>query len=223
MADRPNTPGSADAGAAILATSRRELGVHEDPDGSNRGPRVDQYKATCPWLDPHAPWFWCAAYDNWVQIHTWGRCLSRSPSVADQAAAARAHALTVPLSQARPGDAICLGNDHITRLAAPIAPGSRTFQGIGGNQGNAVRVSTYPLSRATTVISAAKVAAYLHATPSPPQPPRRPRFVVTRDEHGREITIATVGTVRQATARAARALRAGAAKVTVRRRWSRPA
>lgn len=203
-------------GERILATSRREEGTSEQPPGSNVGPRVNQYKATCPWLPANGDWPWCAAYDAWIMLKTWGKTLTVSPAVEDHAREAREHGLTVPVSAAKPGDAICLGGDHITRLAAPIAKNALTFQGLGGNQGNAVRVSPYSVARITTVISADKVARFLEVDRTPPKP--RPKFVVVRDENGNEVKLATYGTARQAAERARRALRNGASSVTIRRR-----
>jgi hypothetical protein len=43
----------------VVEVAVRELGVHEQPDGSNRGPRVDQY--TAPTLG--VPW--CAGFVSW--------------------------------------------------------------------------------------------------------------------------------------------------------------
>ena len=40
-----------------------EVGVHE-VDGTNCGPRVDEYKAATS-LPPHEPWPWCAAFVCW--------------------------------------------------------------------------------------------------------------------------------------------------------------
>jgi hypothetical protein len=53
----------AEAVAAVLATARGEVGVAEEPRGSNWGPRVAQYLAVTGWRKPA---YWCAAFVAWV-------------------------------------------------------------------------------------------------------------------------------------------------------------
>ena len=48
----------------MVQLSRGEIGVSE-VDGSNCGPRVDEYKAAT-WLDPDKGWPWCAAFICWL-------------------------------------------------------------------------------------------------------------------------------------------------------------
>jgi hypothetical protein len=48
----------------MVSLARREIGVSE-VDGSNCGPRVDEYKAAT-WLDPDKGWPWCAAFICWL-------------------------------------------------------------------------------------------------------------------------------------------------------------
>lgn len=48
----------------IVSLARREIGVTE-VNGSNCGPRVDEYKAAT-WLDPKVGWPWCAAFVCWL-------------------------------------------------------------------------------------------------------------------------------------------------------------
>lgn len=49
---------------AIVEVITPEVGVVEEPKDSNRGPRVDEYKAAT-WLDPNQAWPWCAAFICW--------------------------------------------------------------------------------------------------------------------------------------------------------------
>lgn len=51
--------------AKIAQIARAEIGVTEEPRNSNRGKRVDEYKAAT-WLDPKQAWAWCAAFVCWV-------------------------------------------------------------------------------------------------------------------------------------------------------------
>jgi len=48
----------------MVALAREEIGVSE-VDGSNCGPRVDEYKAAT-WLDADKGWPWCAAFICWL-------------------------------------------------------------------------------------------------------------------------------------------------------------
>lgn len=49
---------------AIVEMARKEIGVTEI-NGTNKGPRVDEYKAAT-WLSPKRGWPWCAAFICWV-------------------------------------------------------------------------------------------------------------------------------------------------------------
>jgi len=48
----------------MVALAREEIGVSE-VDGTNCGPRVDDYKAAT-WLDADKGWPWCAAFICWL-------------------------------------------------------------------------------------------------------------------------------------------------------------
>ena len=48
----------------LVQLAREEIGVSE-VDGTNCGPRVDQYKAAT-WLDASKGWPWCAAFICWL-------------------------------------------------------------------------------------------------------------------------------------------------------------
>lgn len=50
--------------SAIVKIATAEIGV-EEVNGSNCGPRVNEYKAAT-WLDPKHGWPWCAAFVCWV-------------------------------------------------------------------------------------------------------------------------------------------------------------
>lgn len=49
---------------AIVTIATAEIGV-EEVNGTNCGPRVDEYKAAT-WLNPKVGWPWCAAFACWV-------------------------------------------------------------------------------------------------------------------------------------------------------------
>lgn len=48
----------------LVELAKKEIGV-EEVDGTNCGPRVNQYKAAT-WLDPLQSWAWCAAFVDWL-------------------------------------------------------------------------------------------------------------------------------------------------------------
>lgn len=50
--------------SAIVRIATAEIGV-EEVNGTNCGPRVNEYKAAT-WLDPKQSWPWCAAFVCWV-------------------------------------------------------------------------------------------------------------------------------------------------------------
>lgn len=50
--------------AILVRLARQEIGT-EEVNGTNCGPRVDQYKAAT-WLDPKKSWKWCAAFICWL-------------------------------------------------------------------------------------------------------------------------------------------------------------
>lgn len=51
-------------GEAMVKLARKEIGV-EEVDGTNCGPRVNEYKAAT-WLDAKKGWAWCAAFVCWL-------------------------------------------------------------------------------------------------------------------------------------------------------------
>lgn len=48
----------------LVALAKKEVGV-EEVDGTNTGPRVNEYKAATD-LPPKSPWPWCAAFICWL-------------------------------------------------------------------------------------------------------------------------------------------------------------
>ena len=48
----------------LVDLAKKEVGV-EEVNGTNCGPRVNQYKAAT-WLDPLQSWAWCAAFIDWL-------------------------------------------------------------------------------------------------------------------------------------------------------------
>ena len=57
-------PSSSSIAEDMVNLAKSEIGVSEI-DGTNCGPRVDEYKAAT-WLDPDKGWPWCAAFICWL-------------------------------------------------------------------------------------------------------------------------------------------------------------
>lgn len=56
----------------LVAVATQEIGVTE-VNGSNCGPRVNQYKAAT-WLPADKPWPWCAAFVCWCVREAMAKC-----------------------------------------------------------------------------------------------------------------------------------------------------
>ena len=50
--------------SSLVTAALREVGASESPPNSNRGPRIDEFKASTN-LNPKAAWPWCAAFVCW--------------------------------------------------------------------------------------------------------------------------------------------------------------
>jgi len=57
----------------LVQIARAEIGVRESPKNSNRGPRVDIYKAAT-WLPAELAWPWCAAFVCWAFREAMTQC-----------------------------------------------------------------------------------------------------------------------------------------------------
>lgn len=135
--------------AAILSALEGEVGVAEDPPGSNRGERVEAYQRST--YLPGTGWAWCNALVSWA----WQKAgIARevawryaTPSVALSCDHARADGLICP---PRPGACIAWYGIHVETLHTDLGGG--VWRTIGGNTGDAVRYRTR--SVAETVIFA---------------------------------------------------------------------
>jgi len=64
LSTKETTVSGGSIGEKMVSLAREEIGVSE-VDGSNCGPRVDEYKAAT-WLDADKGWPWCAAFICWL-------------------------------------------------------------------------------------------------------------------------------------------------------------
>lgn len=119
----------------IVRALEGEVGVVEEPAGSNRGARVEAYQGAT-YLSGSG-WPWCAALVCWA----WQRAgveaaIARrlaSPSTALMCQVARADGLEC---SPRPGAAVVWCGRHVETLVAPM--GGDVWRTIGGNTGDAV-------------------------------------------------------------------------------------
>src|SRR3954447_2180406 len=135
-------PAPTNAGQAILNAVRGEVGVAEQPPGSNDGPRIAQYRqATAgsgvgPWCAYFASW---AARQAGVPLGDAGQGLGR---VDDVYAWAQRTGKAIPAGQGtpQPGDLI-VWDEHIGVVDSVAADGS--IHTIEGNSSDRVSQRTY--------------------------------------------------------------------------------
>lgn len=195
----------------IIAAAERELGVKEEPLGSNRGKRVGFYQSLT-WL-PGSGWPWCVAFAwEYVVWHSVLKkpCPYKTASVAQLEAWARREGWAVK-GPPKKGDLLCLNHgEHVT-----ICHAAGSFEGgyvrcIGGNQRHQVCIVTYRAADVTTIIRVPRRVG----TPNPTKPPK---FEIVRGEGGQEKKVYVSG-IRAALQAAGNALRAGARNVRIRRK-----
>lgn len=124
-----------------------QIGVKEQPAGSNRGPKVDQYQEADSLTNPDHGYAWCASFVNWCfrEVDRPLVELGRSASVAILLAAAKQHGWA-HTETPEPGDLVCydwdtlagpgkiIGDehaDHIGIVRSVNADGS--FTAVEGN------------------------------------------------------------------------------------------
>lgn len=167
LADTIPPPEHKALGLIALDVARSEIGVREDPPGSNDGPRIRAYRAGC---ERHGkalrlgPTPWCAEFVGWCDAAARGELrlagtdieapvqwrAAVSELVTD---AVKAKAWHVGLDGAQPGDLLIMRRDgqdptlggigHVGRIESIDAT---SVCSIDGNHDNAVSRVTRPLS-----------------------------------------------------------------------------
>jgi hypothetical protein len=141
--------GSSQAGLRMLAAATGEIGVTEEPPGSNDSPRIAQYRAASG--AEATPGRWCAYFVSWAaaqagaplgdhgqgfanvtQIRDWGQQTGR---------------LLAPGEQPRPGDIVCFGLDHVG-IVESVGTGDRMTT-VEGNHSDRVDRVDRSLSEGT--------------------------------------------------------------------------
>jgi hypothetical protein len=137
------------AGAGTLAVATGELGIREEPPGSNEGARIADYRAAVAGSYPGSPW--CAYFVSWAAaqagspIGDGGVGLGSVDGIA--AWAGRTSRLLPADATPAPGDLILFGSAHVGIVESVNPDGSLTT--VEGNHANAVERVTRSRSEAT--------------------------------------------------------------------------
>ena len=199
----------------IVAAGTAEIGVHEIPPRSNRGPRVEFFQSL-DWL-AGGGYAWCVDF-AWG-FATWHAVLTPlvgkpnpypTASVAQLEAWARQHGWVA--HGPKPGDLCCLGGHHVTIYHHALPGGSPNFAGLGGNQSDQVKISEYAVSSITTLVRPPASLTVL------PEPGKKPRFEVVTGDGEKARVVFTSPSMDKALGRAGKILAGPARVVTIRER-----
>lgn len=202
-------------GQKALREAIADIGVREEPLGSNTGRRVRQMQANT-WL-PGTRWPWCAA-----AVCTWYREAGfrlPDPSAGAKDLTDRAvrngWGVGVPVRDGRPGDIVSfnVGSGHVALLQR-YDPKTGLVHTVDGNASDQVKRCARP---AAAVYRCVRVK-HDHA---PTVPDRPPRWQVVTSETGRDRIVFRSRSLDKALGQAATLLRRGASAVTVRPRPAR--
>lgn len=132
------SPPTGSAGAGVLAAAESQVGVAEQPPGSNNGPQLDVYRSAVAGSQPGQPW--CADFASWAAAQA-GSPLGESGqglgSVAEITNWAQSTGRLLPPSTTpAAGDLILYGDRHIGVVESVNPDGSLTT--VEGNYANAV-------------------------------------------------------------------------------------
>lgn len=161
-----------------LASAIKDVGVHEEPWGSNTGPRVQVYQHAT-WLGGTG-WPWCCAFC----VYHSTRAGFKLPYLGAGAYAwldwARGAGWSVQSKDAIPGDYVVwnIGAGHMSMLREPIKGG--VVKTVDGNVSDRVDIRERPLSLARGFVHLPELAAK-------PPPARVPVFEVVTAEDGHKV------------------------------------
>jgi hypothetical protein len=176
--------------AKAVALARKEIGVHEDPWGSNRGRRVEEYQAA-DWLTGGG-YAWCASFCCFIWKKA-GFDLKYLGAGAykwyDDGAKYVGH--RIPRDQwphVVPGDGVVfrIGSGHIG-IVEKIVDGA--VHSIDGNSGDQVAARIRPMHLVYGFIHLNEKAV------TPPRPPRVPMYEVVTSESGSKALVTRKGKV----------------------------
>ena len=133
-----STWGGTSAGPRALAVAETQVGVTEQPPGSNDGPQLAEYRSAVAGAAPGEPW--CAYFASWaaaqagVPLGDSGEGLGSVAQITDWAG--RTGRLLPSTATPAPGDLILFGDRHVGIVESVNADGSLTT--VEGNYANAV-------------------------------------------------------------------------------------
>lgn len=175
-----------DYGKKILAVANKEIGMAENPLGSNLGADIVKYKRVT-WLDPFDAWPWCQAFVDWVIKQVIGVVPTQTAAVEGfwaYAGTDQPYFIRFRRGEkvARNGDFAVLSKDGRDFTHVTIVNGARF---LGGNQGHKVQNSDYASS---------SIWGYVRLVDDgkdkPATPPKAPLFEVTVQEDGKTKVVA---------------------------------
>lgn len=136
-------PGGGGVGARVVALAQAELGVTEQPPGSNDGPRIAEYRRSTPGggIGP-----WCSYFTSWLAQQAGapvGNAGQGFGAVADVWAWAQSAGRAIPAGSAppQPGDLIIWNGRHMGVVEAVLPDGR--IQTIEGNSSDMVARRTH--------------------------------------------------------------------------------
>lgn len=149
---------AASGGERAVKVARTQLGVTEDPAGSNWGPQVSKYIRQCGYTFPV---YWCGAFVSWclseagAKVPTWIRLGYTGYITADARAGAN-NLRAISWENARPGDIVVYAFDHIGMIESVsgdtlTAIEGNTSSGSSGSQSNGGGVFRRQRSRSDVV------------------------------------------------------------------------
>ena len=142
MTQAPTTGGGTPAGQAIVKAAEGEVGVAEQPPGSNDSPRIAQYRQATAGSGVGP---WCAYFTSWaarqagVPLGDHGQGFGAVASVWQWAQ--QSHKALPAGSKPAPGDLIVWGSEHIG-IVESVDPNG-TIHTIEGNSSDRVSKRTY--------------------------------------------------------------------------------
>jgi hypothetical protein len=137
------------AGTRALAVAQGEIGVQEEPPGSNDSPRIAEYRTATAGAYAGAPW--CAYFVSWAAAQAGapiGDNGSGEGAVEGITSWAETTGRLLPASaEPQPGDLILFGGAHVGIVESVNADGSLTT--VEGNHSQAVERVSRQRSEAT--------------------------------------------------------------------------
>jgi hypothetical protein len=147
-------------GQRALAAAESQLGVAEEPPGSNDGPGLQQYRDAVAGAAPGEPW--CAYFASWAAgqagapLGPNGQGLGSVAEITNWAASTGQ--LLPSTATPQPGDLILFGDRHVGLVESVNPDGTLTT--VEGNYANAVSQVTRDPSEATGYVRLAQEQPY---------------------------------------------------------------